>query len=470
VKRSLYLPIVLALLLWTPLLTTATAQTRRVNVPLFDSVRPSEAAAFWFGAVDASQNYADVRIGFTPQELWVRVSVFDQWLWLDDSASRTPASLETWDAVSLFVDSSGTPSTVPQATSYRFVGELSSWRPRTDYQAAWVGNGSTWSPSGSTTFSTETVWRGDSPNNGGADRGWVITFHIPFSSIGVTGPPPSGTVWNLAVQVHDRDSQAGSAVSDKFWPEALVRDRPNTWGQLAFGLRPDGALPTPPGADTYTIRHGLDGATVTDAMVGGGSTCAEGTDFYNAWGRLTYPHSTTLVVQNQGDVADWPCFSKFYLEFPLSSLPAGKSVASADLTIYQFGGSDPSQALRSLVQVSTINEPWNENTITWNNAPLALENVAQTWVDVIPAAGVPWPGAARVWNLSAAVREAYASGQSVLRLVVYEADGAYHSGKYFTSSDTGEWNAVGRPTLRVIVSDAIGVPQAPTNVRIISSN
>lgn len=447
----------------------AMADTRRVNAPYFDEMKPAQTAVFWFGAVGPNQNYADVRIGHTAQELWIRVAVFDQWLWLDEAATRTPASLETWDAVSLYLDASDVASGPPAASSYRFVGELNSWRPRTDYQAAYAGNGSGWSLSPSTAFTTDATWRGDAVNNAVADRGWIITFHIPFASLGLSGPPATGTNWKLAVQVHDRDSLAQAAVSDKFWPEGFARDLPGTWGRLSFGLPPDESVSTPPGAETITIRHGLNGAVVADAMVGGGSTCAEGTDFFNQWGNLNYTHSTTLVVQNQGDVADWPCFSKFYVDFPLSSLPAGKQVVSAALTLYQFGGSDPTQAVRSLAQVSTVNEAWAENTVTWNTAPLAAENVSQTWVDVIPSPGLPWPGAARVWNLSRAVRQAYLSGQSVLRLVIYEADGAYHSGKYFSSSDTGDWNAVGRPTLDVTISEAGGsVPGAPGNLRIIS--
>jgi len=205
---------------------------------------------------------------------------------------------------------------------------------------------------------------------------------------------------------------------------------------------------------------------VSDAMVGGGSTCGEGLDFFNEWGAATYAHSTHLVVQNQGDVADWPCFSKFYLEFPLDALPDGRAVLGATLTVYQFGGSDPSQALRSLVQVSTVADAWDEETVTWNNAPLAVENVAQSWVDPIPSPGLPWPGAPRTWNLTAATAEAYASGRHVLRLVLYSADGAYHSGKYFTASETGDWNATGRPALEVVMGDATTLPGAPRNLRV----
>ena len=207
---------------------------------------------------------------------------------------------------------------------------------------------------------------------------------------------------------------------------------------------------------------------VRDAMVGGGSTCGEGLDFFSQWGAANHAHSTLLVVQNQGDVADWPCFSKFFVDFPLNSLPAGMAVVSARLTVYQFGNSDPAQAQRSLVQVSTVGEPWTEETITWNTAPLALENVAQASVDPIPSGGLPWPGAARTWNLTWAASQAYATGQGALRLVFYDADGAYHSGKYFTAAETGDWNAVGRPTLEIVLGspNTSTLPGAPRNFRV----
>jgi hypothetical protein len=463
VKRLLCVMGVAAILAPVPCL----AAGPRINAPFFPAdVSYGEAAISWFGQVDASKNYTDVRVAYTSSELWVTLSIFDQWLFEDDAATRSPGSLEQWDAATLLLDTSGNASAL-STSCYRFVGELNWWRPRADYQAAYVGNGTAWAGLPASSFTTEAGWRGDAPNSSGtagADRGWTITFHIPFATLGVSGPPPAGTVWRLGLAVHDKDSAAGAAATT-FWTTTMVRDQPSTWGQLGFGLRtftPRSTAPT----QTVTIRHNLAGAVVPDAMVGGGSSCGTG-DYFNTSGTLNYASSTTLVVQNQSDVADWPCFSKIYLDFPLAALPPGKTIVSATLTVYQFGGSEPSQAQPSLIQVLTVGSPWSEAAINWNNAPLPIENVSQSWAAVI-AAQLPWPGAARTWDLSWAVSEAYSAASSALRISLYDGDSAYHSGKYFTSADTGEWNAVGRPTLQVVLGDAAArPPQAPTNVRII---
>ena len=89
---------------------------------------------------------------------------------------------------------------------------------------------------------------------------------------------------------------------------------------------------------------------------------------------------------------------------------------------------------------------WEESSITWNNAPLAVENMAATWVYPVDFFD---PGVPYRWDVSRAVAQAYAGGEP-LRLALYSADGEYHSGKYFWSSDAGE--SV-RPTLQVLLGD-----------------
>jgi hypothetical protein len=72
---------------------------------------------------------------------------------------------------------------------------------------------------------------------------------------------------------------------------------------------------------------------------------------------------------------------------------------------------------------------------------------------VNPVTSFPgWPGVPYSWDVSYAAAWALARG-TPLRLVLYSADGPRHSGKYFSSSDTGDWNAVARPTLVVTWGD-----------------
>ena len=147
-------------------------------------------------------------------------------------------------------------------------------------------------------------------------------------------------------------------------------------------------------------------------------------------------------------MADWPCFARYYVTFPLGSIPPGSVIISATLTLYQFGNAGGAgEAQPSWIQVLIASADWREETITWNNAPLAYENIGGSWVN--PITDWPgWPGVPRTWDVSYAVARAYARGEP-LRLVLYSADSAYHSGKYFVSSDTGDWNAEGRPRLEV---------------------
>ncbi|MFN3928752.1 MAG: DNRLRE domain-containing protein, partial [Thermoflexus sp.] len=102
----------------------------------------------------------------------------------------------------------------------------------------------------------------------------------------------------------------------------------------------------------------------------------------------------------------------------------------------------------SWIQVLTVAQDWDDQNLTWNNAPLAVENIGGTWV--YPVTSSPgWPGIPYRWDVTYAVAQAHAAGQP-LRLALYSADADYHSGKYFVSSDTGDWNERGRPTLTVV--------------------
>jgi len=128
--------------------------------------------------------------------------------------------------------------------------------------------------------------------------------------------------------------------------------------------------------------------------------------------------------------------------------PSGKVIRSATLVLHLYGGSDPSAALDSHIQVLRVGEDWDEYTLTWNNAPYAIENSTRTRVHVYTKSPIVWPGDPYEWDVSRLVTQAYEE-QVPLRLALYSGDSPMHSGKYFVSSDVGDWNAEGRPTLIV---------------------
>jgi hypothetical protein len=420
------------------------ASMRRVNAPY--DVPGAEAAIFWFGRVTPIENSVDGRVSYNDDRLYLHVAAFDRRLWYDTSPS--PGDLAGWDAVSLYLDTDGNVGDVPDASTYRFDAQLVWWEPRDNYQAAYQGDGGGW-VAASAPFTTASGWRGSVPNDDEDDRGWTLTFYIPFDSLGLSGPPPQSTVWGMALALHDRDDAAGTPIADQMWPETTAPEQPATWGQLAFSIPTYSPLPAVPGG-TVTIRQGLEGASVVDADVGGSSVCGQpaAPDFFSDWGELNYAGKEFLNIQNQSDVSDWPCFSKYYVTFPIDGLPTNKVIISATLTLHLWGGAgegwEPGPQ-PSLIQVLTVGQDWDESTLNWNNAPLAQENVSATWVD--PVYEYPGlPGIPCRWDVSRAVAEAYAQG-TPLRLALHEADFALHSGKYFHSSDMGDWSAEARPTL-----------------------
>lgn len=436
--------------LFLPALMSPKSLSPRVNVPYFENgIRYRESAVFWFGRVTPTENYADVRVGYNDQELFVHLTIFDRQLWYDPS----PASenLTGWDAVTLYLNLENNPGNAPSTQTYRFIAQLNWWEERENWQAAYRGNGTGWSNS-EIPFVTTSGWRGNALNDHIDDDGWSIEFRIPFASLGYHTTPQHGSVWGLALSLHDRDDAVGTPIPDITWPQGIEILQPSTWGQLRFGLPVYTSPPVEPSGSAI-IRHGLDGIQVVDGHVGGSTNCGQPywPNFFDGWGDANYIGDEQVNIQNQADVADWPCFSKFYLTFPLDTLPANKVLISATLRLYLFGnsgqGSQPTPQ-PSLIQVLTVEDDWTEGKLTWNNAPLAFENIAQTWVypvDEFPG----WPGVPYEWDVSRAAVQAYLSGEQ-LRLVLYSADAAIHSGKYFISSDTEEWNAEGRPTLELI--------------------
>ncbi|MBI4136482.1 hypothetical protein HY469_00310, partial [Candidatus Roizmanbacteria bacterium] len=329
-----------------------------ISIPYFgDTVRTKESTIFWYGKVTPSENYTDVRVGYTTTDLSVKTHVFDRQMWYQQNGI-VPDTLSQWDAVSLYLFlENGT-------GMYRFTAQVNHWQDDLVYQKAWINNGNGWVVS-SIPFTATSGWRGSSPNDNATDeRGWNISFTIPFSSLNLQNPPHDAQ-WKAVLITHDRDDPAQS-VQSTVWPEGANLLDSTTWGSIVFGL-PSYTAPSVANTATVTIRHNLNNDIVSDASVGGRTICGAPfdyvdpaiPDFFNGWGDATEAdydgiHREQINIQNQTDVADWPCFSKYYVTFPLNQIPAGKKIVSAQLTMHEFGGSNPSQATPSLIQVHSV--------------------------------------------------------------------------------------------------------------------
>lgn len=420
-------------------------------------VRPAAAGSlwetssiFWFGRAGENDNYVDVRTTYDASNLYVQANIIDYYLWWDSAAASDP---RTFDAFAMYLDTDGVRTSLPASDDYFFVSGFRWYTTSGDARWQRQGRGTgtawdeTWRPATAWADQIGYRWYSSGPNNNSdRDAGWVATMTVPWTTLGLAGPPAAGTTWALGVQVLDRDDASAPRASIA-WPETFVQNAPTSWARFAF----DPARPSPAaGASTLRVRRGLNGQ-VADAYAGGGGTCAGG-----IYGGGDTPHPTgDLFVQNQSDVADFPCFTKTYLRFDLSALPAGKTIRSATLEVYQFGGSEPTLAQPSYIQLLSSTGGWDEATMTWNNAPLATRNYGGSWVN--PIQTFPgWPGVKASWDATSPVTEAYVAGQSV-NLVLYSADTAYHSGKYFVGSEVGDWDADGRPTLVVTWDEPSGV-------------
>lgn len=420
-------------------LQTPPPLVRKVNVPLNDW------AIFWFGQVTPSDDYADVRIRYSSSNLVVFLTAFDRRIWYNpDTSTNALNSLADWDGMALYLNLQGGDARQPGPQSVRIQAQFSSQLP--NHMAAFRGDGQNWQPV-NLPVTVLPGWRG-SLNDNADDSGWAITLTIPFSSLGLSGPPPQGTTWGMSLDMNNRNSLAGPAMPVKTWP-ASSKDV----GQLSFGVPAYAHPPVASQSAPLTIRQGLNGVVIKDDMVGGAAMCGDGLDRWTQWGNANYNSANTFVVQNQSDIADFPCFSKEYLAFPINQIPPGKVIVSARLIVHQYGNSDPTQAKDSLIHVMRVGEDWDPAAISWNSAPLAMENYGETVVHPITDfSSFQWPGVPYDFDVSRALADAYREGNP-LRLVLYSTDSDYHSGKYFVNSRADDWNAAARPMIEVIWGD-----------------
>ena len=424
--------------------------------PRLVATRPGSSswpASFWFGRASELDNYVDVRVHYDDQALYLWANVVDYYLWWDASAQGDPRD---FDSIAFYLDTAGSQANAPMPTSLFFVSGYHWWPSGNDVRWHRQGRGTgaswdeSWQPTQPWTDDTGARWYVSGPNdNSDRDAGWLTTVTIPWETLGRSTPPPAGTSWRLGAKLYDRDDRP-PAIPDgsQVWPTGFLSSSPASWGSLVFD--PPAYQPrTATNQQSLVIRReSASSDAVADAWAGGGGLCGGG---YFGGGDVPHPGSTTdpnLFGQNQADVADFPCFSKSFLRFRLAGIPPGKTVVQATLQLFHFGNSNPAEAKPTFVQVFSILDPWDEATITWNNAPQATENLGGTWVNPIPAGG---SGTFVIWDVTSLVARAYAAGESA-SLALYSADLDMHSGKYFRSSEIGD--AAVRPTLTVIWGDS----------------
>ncbi|MEM9776547.1 MAG: DNRLRE domain-containing protein [Chloroflexota bacterium] len=436
-----------------------------VNANFVDNDRISQtlSSVFWFGELDATQNHIDIRVAYNTNELQFFASVFDRELFFDEAAVES--RFDQYDTVSIYLKPKGSSQT------FLFKSQLFNAKDQLDYRIAYRDSGSGFVRDDSISFTGPTndfpnlVWYGESLNNESTDprdqdRGWYTRFNIPFSEIGMP-TPETGDVWEIAIVGHDRDDAAGNVVNSQIWPPTAAVTDTASWGELRFGRTADDS-PFATQTGSISLRHGVNGVDIIDAQVGGGTNCGidYDPDFFNGWATHNFNGDAQINVQNQMNTEDWPCFSKILISVPVSSIPAFKEIISAELTMFQFGNAgggafDP--AVGSNLQIMTVDSGFDEATVNWINSPSVVEHIDEVWVDPINNANnFANPPIPVTWDVKSAVKQAIADGER-MNLVIYSADWALHSGKYFYSSDANDVDH--RPLVNITYGDA----EAPSN-------
>jgi hypothetical protein len=431
------------------------ASPRTVNIPyLPEDFSWTESAIFWFGLNEQgapSRNYVDIRMAYTAQALHIRATVVDYYLWYDENPKPSD-DLTQYDAISIYLNTNHDQAGAPQSDDYTFLIGARHWQDMAAYLRQARGTGSGWNSTWTAAWSGESAmqWNcnpGPNSNTCGIDYGWWAAYTIPWTALGLSGPPSEGTMWGLGVQLYDRDDQPPAGyVAPEYWPETFNANGPASWGKLHFGYASYTPALAEVSGSTVIRASSVTDNTVEDSWMGGGGTCSGG---HEGGSEINHGDSSDLFVGSEIQPTHFPCFNKSFLRFSLNSIPPGKEIISATLTLHLWGNAGaPGQAQPSWVSLFTITDPWSEMAINWNNAPLAQENISASWVN--PVLEFPgWPGVPYSWNATQAVAEAYAQDIPA-SLAIYSSDSDQHSSKYLTSSETGDWNVESRPTLKVM--------------------
>ena len=358
-----------------------------------------------------------------------------------------PETFDAWDSISIYLHTDPNTTALQAGKSFRYDFTLEDgfcfsgdadctaekYRAAMRYQAKSVWDGSQWQvgypadypdPAAVGTAGFYTGWDAEfysdmgtnwapfsqSPNNTLYDSiGTVATARLPWASMGRSSPPHHET-WRFAIVVHDRDATIETFdMPPQSWPVAnLDTAVPTNWGALSFSGASfrqfdEAFADTGHPAEAYWQEYvpdeyieGTEGTLripVAETVAVGGvgfDLCGEryGSrkhSFYTVWPYQTHPDDAPYI-QNQGNIADWPCFSRSYLRVPLAGQTAdldGKVVLSAKLKLTQQFNTGLYHGYRMMVQLDHVdpNNWQGRATANWNNTAIGTSNIAATWFE-----------------------------------------------------------------------------------------
>ncbi|GAB4200888.1 MAG: DNRLRE domain-containing protein [Sandaracinaceae bacterium] len=457
-------------------------------------------APFWFGRVGTHDNAIDGRIVWTDEGLLVRAAVYDRQIW--DEAGPDDG-LSEWDSLTLLLDLDGEDDAKGAIDARSLRIDAQARRHGTDRATVRRGERGVWVPVGiepgelsdrrdPDAVLLERGYRGGERDD---SRGWHVSFFVGWRALGLTGPPTEGErVLRFAMRAFDRDDASGTRRgAEQTLPLGLAADAPpSAWGRielvpaaiLSWAESGAGAgrsataytigspdLPFRPGTEReISIREGaMLGdvvVTVENAAVGASERlCSDDDDYNFGEGPDSFGGNVGRMyfhVQQQADYADWPCFARAHIRFPLDAVPPGTIVVSARLVMHHkqptSGGDEGERSLIHVVHVGNTlrgrDVPWTEDDLAWNDAPLPIENLAGAWGDRTGVTETGWDDLPEWrWDVTRAVRRALADG--AVSFALQSTDSEYHTGKEFVrSEDFPDWgDPTQRPRLDLVVAD-----------------
>jgi uncharacterized protein YegL len=111
-----------------------------------------------------------------------------------------------------------------------------------------------------------------------------------------------------------------------------------------------------------------------------------------------------------------------YLKFDISSIPEYAVITGATLSLYRYSGDSTSQTIGAY----TVSNSWNEDDITWNNAP--------TNFNLVDSTDVGDPNGRKEWDVLSAAQDAQ-SGSGIVNFALKFTSESGYKRQYFYSEE-----------------------------------